>query len=709
MAVLVAGCKLPRLLAGAFLWLAAALATPALAVTGDMLYLTTDESSGAYVSIGTPIINNGWTAFQAEALAEGMTPIDERGKLSNATAALPITANTKLLVVVTFNGIINAARLAELTNAMQTRPDTAIVIFSDGCCQVASNLQKLTQVASGIRPTSWPAFALSATNYQPQYSAILNIYSLYASTFSDAGLSQINGEFYTPINNVLPDYALYTQTALTTAPPPTTPINNVVGLFIPQTASNNGQGACLFLTSDASEFGSGANFAGQHTVIAKAFTAAALDLNGACKQPVVGVPDLWVSLSMAELHGPSAGTPTPSAITLTVGNLHPPGVIASADGKVEVTLPTGLQLVPGTLPAGCTATTSVLLTCTLPGLDAGDSKDFPFEVIATAPVTNASILAEVSNVTGEINTANNTYALTDVSTPATTPDLYAHLTGVTELGVGIPSTVTLTVANSSDPEATDALDGQVEVILPADLQLSGNPTGCPGTVTLTATGFICKLNPLSRGASTPAISFEVVAPDPIMTETSITAVISQVTGETNLANNTAMLHDIVTPGPDLVVAVSGPDTLPVGTPSNMTLTVINLDEPGIFPSADGEVVDVVLPGNLTLVVSSLPTGCAATTAGFHCTLAAMNPGDSVTFPFQVIATAPMTDAPIQATVTWGLTKQADHRATKLISAATRAIATAVPALGDLTLALLALVLATAGIRYRRTEGTGKGS
>ncbi|MCL2310475.1 MAG: hypothetical protein FWC42_09455, partial [Proteobacteria bacterium] len=120
---------------------------PALAVTGDMLYLTTDESSGAYVSIGTPIINNGWTAFQAEASAEGMTPIDGRGKLSSATAALPITANTKLLVVVTFNGIINAARLAELTNAMQTRPDTAIVIFSDGCCQVASNLQKLTQVA----------------------------------------------------------------------------------------------------------------------------------------------------------------------------------------------------------------------------------------------------------------------------------------------------------------------------------------------------------------------------------------------------------------------------------------------------------------------------------------------------------------------------------------------------------------------------------
>ena len=694
MAVLVAGCKLPRLLAGAFLWLAAALATPALAVTGDMLYLTTDESSGAYVSIGTPIINNGWTAFQAEALAEGMTPIDERGKLSNATAALPITANTKLLVVVTFNGVINAARLAELTNAIQTRSDMAIVIFSDGCCQVASNLQKLTQVASGIRPTSWPAFALSATNYQPQYSAILNTYSLYASTFSDAGLSQIKGEFYTPINNVLPDYALYTQTALTTAPPPATPINNVVGLFIPQTASNNGQGACMFLTSDASEFGSGAVFAGQHTVIAKAFTAAALDLNGACKQPVVGVPDLWVSLSMSELHGPTPGTP--STITLTVGNLHPPGVIASTDGKVEVTLPAGLQL-SGTLPAGCTATTPVLLTCTLPALDAGDSKDFPFDVVATAAVTNASIVAEVSNVTGEINTANNTYALTGVSTPAVTPDLYAQLTtATTDLGVGVPATVTLTVANSNDPQVTASSDGQVEVILPSDLQLHGTPTGCPGAVTITATGFICKLSTLNRGASTPSISFAVVAPDPIMTETSITAVISQVTGETNLANNTAILHDIVTPGPDLVVAVSGPDTLPVGTPSNMKLTVTNLDEPGIFPSANGEVVDVVLPGNLTLVASSLPAGCTATAAGFHCTLAAMNPGDSVDFPFQVIATTPMTDAPIQATVTWGLNKLADHRATKLISAADApapASATPVPTLGEWALALLALTLA----------------
>jgi len=702
MAWLAAWRRLRRLLAGLLFLLAGA--TPMLAQAAEMLFLTTDESATANGrSIGTPIINNGWPAFRAEAMAAGLTPIDGRGKLSvsgtGPASALPITPDTRLLVVITFDGSINADRLNELTNAMRTRPDMAIVIFSDGCCQVATNLRKLTEAASSIRPVSWPAFVLSATNYTPQYTAPLNTASLYASTFADAGLTRINGEYYTPINNVLLDYALYTQTALPASPPAT--VNNVVGLFIPQTASNNGQGACLFLTSDASEFGSGANFAGQHLVLAKAFTDAALDLNGACKQPVVGAPDLWVSLSEPE--GPAVGKP--SSITLTVGNLDLPGVTASTNGKVDVTLPAGLNLVPGSLPAGCSATATGL-SCTLPALALGETKDFDFQIIAPAAVAHAAILAEVSGVTGEVNTANNTYRLEGISTPAGTPDLAAHLSGDTHLNVGAPSSVTLTVTNSNEAGVIASSDGQVEVTLPADLHLNGNP---PAGCTATATGFSCQLPGLAPGASKD-FQFEIIAPDPILADTSIEAVITHVTNEQNIANNTTVLHNITTLGsPDLQVTLSGTNALPVNTPSLMTLTVTNSDKPGVVTATGGR-VEVGLPAGLELVTGSLPAGCTATASGFTCDVPNLTPGQSTSFDFQVIARAAVIHDGITAEASWNVRGggRANSSATQLNVAIAQPPPTSVPTLAELALALLALavaVSAAARSKFQRIQSS----
>jgi hypothetical protein len=513
--------------------------------------------------------------------------------------------------------------------------------------------------------------------------------SLYASTFADAGLTKINGEYYTPFINVLPDYALYTQIALPSPPPAT--VNNVVGLFIPQTASNNGQGACLFLTSDASEFGSGASFAGQHLVLAKAFTEAALDLNGACKQPVVGAPDLWVSLS--EPDGPVIGTP--SAITLTVGNLDLPGVTASTDGKVDVTLPAGLNLVPSSLPAGCTATATGL-SCTLSALAPGETKDFGFQVIAPAAVTNASILAEVSGVTGEVNTANNTYTLGGISTPAGTPDLAPHLSGDTHLNVDAPSTVTLTVTNSHGAGIAASSDGQVEVILPADLHLSGSP---PAGCTATTSGFICHLPGLAPGASTD-FQFQIIAPDPILADTSIEAVITHVTNEQNTANNTTELHNIATLGsPDLLVTLSGANVLSVNTPSPMTLTVANSDKPGVVTATGGR-VDVTLPTGLELVAGSLPAACTATASGFTCQAPNLAPGQSVNFDFQVIATGPV-GGNITAEASWNVKGGTANSAVTPLDVST-AQPMSVPTLAELALALLVLAMAgSAAARLRR--------
>jgi hypothetical protein len=330
----------------------------------------------------------------------------------------------------------------ELINILKTRSDLAIVAFLDGCCSVAGNLQPFFNAMNAIRPSSWASMSLGSYDAST-YTAYLNTASLYASTFANAGLSQFNAGAYTPINSVPQDYALYTLSVLPASPPAT--VNNVIGFFMPQAASNNGQGACVFLTSDASAFDPGMT-ATQYSSIAKAFTSAALDPNGACKQPVSNVPDL--SARLTQVDGPIVGIP--SNMSLTVTNSGLPGVVASSDGTVAVTLPTGLALINP--PSGCTATatgtTTTGFTCPVAALQPGGDTTFNFQVLASAPLTNVAAVTTVSGVTGEVNTGDNTFTLSGISTTGGTPDLSVALTGLTDLAVRTPSTVTLTVSNS---------------------------------------------------------------------------------------------------------------------------------------------------------------------------------------------------------------------------------------------------------------------
>jgi hypothetical protein len=389
------------------------------------------------------------------------------------------------------------------------------------------------------------------TAFTQQYTASLNKASLYESTFATAGLTSLIGYYYTPINGVPLDYALYTQTALSPSPPLTV-VNTVVGLFIPQAASNDGDGACLFLTADASEFTNGSPYSSQYTAIAKAFTNAALDPNGACAQPVMDAPDLWVKLSDPE--GLTTGNPAP--ITLTVGNSEAPGVAASQDGQVDVTLPDNLALVPSSLPPGCGPPNShspagTSFSCPLSAMEPGDTVTFNFDILAANPIPEtsaATISALVSQVTGEINLHNNYAALNDIVTADGTPDLIAKLSmlpGQSLLRAGAPATVTLTISNSNEPGIDASSDGQVEVILPSDLHLSSAPpTGC----TATDTGFICQLDGLEPGDNLDFV-FQVVAPVALLSDTPITAQITNVTREINLSNNEDILYVTSPPPP----------------------------------------------------------------------------------------------------------------------------------------------------------------
>jgi len=142
--------------------------------------------------------------------------------------------------------------------------------------------------------------------------------------------------------------------------------------------------------------------------IAQTFYAAATAPNGACALPAAGVPDLTPKLS-----GPGSLPPGSSAsLTLTVSNVV--NQADSANGQVTVTLPTGMTVVPGSLPANCTpAAGNGSFTCTLGGITRNTSNTpINFQVTTTNTFTNQPLTAEVTGVTGEVNTANNKTTLT---------------------------------------------------------------------------------------------------------------------------------------------------------------------------------------------------------------------------------------------------------------------------------------------------------
>ncbi|MDR0479987.1 MAG: DUF1326 domain-containing protein [Burkholderiaceae bacterium] len=702
--------KPPRWLAMLLLALAAVLAAPAQAqTTGKMWFISTTEPS--YPTY----LTNAWTAFSNYAPKKNLTPVNDSGVLSGATP-LSVPAGTKLVVVEMVVNPVNTARLGELITLIKTRPDLAIVIFSDGCCVAQDNVNPLVAAFNTIRPASWTSpIATVIPLFSGSYSAPLNPTSLYASTFSNAGLNVLNGVAYTPLTSVPRDYALYTQTKLP-ASPPATVTQNIVGFFMPQAAVNGGQGACLFFVGDASPFDSG--YSSQLAPIAEAFTDAAINASGACAQPVAGAPDLWSQLS--EPDGLVTGVAAP--MTLTVGNSGAPGVVASTDGQVSMTLPTGLTLdsftppATGIVPGSCT-TTSTSFSCTLATLNPGDTIKFNFDVIAPVAIPQASavnLTATVSGVTNEVNQNNNNSTLKGIATSDGDPDLSISLALKNLLYTGVANTLTLTVSNSNLPGVTSSTPGTAHVTLPDGLGLDPNsdnpvPAGCTAD-DATNTSFTCQVPGLVNGGQ-QGFPFQVIAPAPILADD--LEVTAQVTipgaGEVDIANNTTALQGITTnDSPDVSATVSVPSTLPVGTPITMTLTVSNSSEPDVGVAPAGSIATVTLPAGLELASGSRPpTGCTAdaTNTVFTCTVnTILNPGDSVPFAFQVIAPAPTGKVQIETGVTWPSIGGVMATGEPILRDIYAAQSNPIPTLTELALALLALAVAASAATGLRRRG-----
>jgi len=501
--------------------LAALFAAPSFA-QDKVLFVSTNETITTFPTHAA----NARAAFQS--VAPAGTFVDRSGSLSGATSLTADLANAKILVLVSVVTAINSARWSEITHALESRPDLLVLAFIDGAPTYAASIQNLNTVLAEvniIKPASWAT--ITTTNVNGNVTAHLNTDSLYAATFIAAPLLSINGEAWGSMSPVPADYALYTYPAL--GSPPSATASGVYGFFLPQQASNNGQGACLFLVADSTQFSdTHPPQPAASTAIANAFYNAGTDPNGACGQVVANAPDLWPTLTL-----PSLPVNTASTVTLTVSNADQ---AASADGHVDVGWPAGSGLDMVSPPASCSnasSATSIGFSCPLSAIAASGSASFTFQVIAPSPVTDVTITAEVLDVTDEINTANNKDEL-NVSAPGY-PDLTSQITGPSSLSVGGVGAYTVTITNQGN---LDSSDGTVTINLPADIAL--NPASLPAHCTVASATITCTLGAIAQGGGTATIHFTARATRVFSTEL-IDVNVTVVTGEQVTSNNDSHL------------------------------------------------------------------------------------------------------------------------------------------------------------------------
>ena len=572
------------------------------------------------VTSGAGFINNAYNAFSAAAGASNM--VDGRGVLGSATPDASLLNGPKVVVIATTYAQINPAWVPVLRDAMLHRPDLTFVMFNDGCCQTQTNLAPFVSIIN--EGTGWN---LGRSAYQNTLiSSPLNTNSLYAGSFT--GLNPMLGGFYELITNVPSDNALYLANGVTT-PPATDTRTSAYAFFVPQRRFNNGQGACMFMTSDVSPF----NFSAQFSAIAQSFMHAANDPAGACKQ-ATREPDLVIALT-----GPaSPPVGQPATYTATVTNQ---GASPSAAGSATIHIPAGMTVDTATLPAGCTAAGQTV-TCSVSALAAGANQAFAINVTPTQ-LASAPMTAAVGAVAGEANTANNATSLPVNSTGA--PDLVSSVVPPATLAVGTPAVFTLTVTNQGNLPSSD---GSVTLTIPAGL--TADSAALPAGCTLAGQVITCQAGALAPGA---AQSWPIALTPTAAGSVTLTTNVAGVTGETNTGNNAGTVVVNPTGAPDLVSSVAAPATLTVGTPATFTLRVMNQ---GNLPSSDGSVT-LTIPAGLTADPAALPAGCTLAGQVITCQAGALAPGAAQSWP---IVLTPTTAGPIAlATNVTGVTGEAN--------------------------------------------------
>jgi hypothetical protein len=538
---------------------------------------------------------------------------------------------------------IDDTNWAVLQNAVANRWANSIVFFVDGCCE-GQNSGNARRMVATLNAGAQASFTLGATvNGFQAFS--LNTNSPYASSF--AALNPLQGGYYTYINNVPANNALYVPGG---ALPPTgsAPWDNVYGLLIPTAQSNAGRGACVFAVVDISLFDA-APWAANQGKIAPAFLSAATSETGAC-----GLPKVSKSFDRADVYlggsdnntlltiTLSNGTPNPITNVNLTDNLPAPLVVAAGavgntctEGNLIAAVDSSVISNNGfTIPSGgCTITVPVQW----PNTDAGRQA-----CISTPSVTNTITPGtDFVSPTGQVNTPATASLACHAAQLAISKQVVwpANVTPVDLTGSSFPVSV---VCTGSDGVVAPAINTSITLDTATTGSVSITPVIASGSCVMTeGTRPTPPANHLWVEDPAPSVSVAMAAPP--------AANSAQLVNTLARANTDITISKTVAGGPAAGISGSFSFTANCGADGSFTTAV------GLSGSNAGAIAITNVPQGASCTVSEAPTMPDApagytwsTSLPAPVTLVTAANGNTASFVNTLVRTAPAVPAAVPA-------------------------------------------------------------
>ncbi|WP_182343923.1 DUF5979 domain-containing protein [Comamonas koreensis] len=538
---------------------------------------------------------------------------------------------------------IDDTNWAVLQNAVANRWANSIVFFVDGCCE-GQNSGNARRMVATLNAGAQASFTLGATvNGFQAFS--LNTNSPYASSF--AALNPLQGGYYTYINNVPANNALYVPGG---ALPPTgsAPWDNVYGLLIPTAQSNAGRGACVFAVVDISLFDA-APWAANQGKIAPAFLSAATSETGAC-----GLPKVSKSFDRADVYlggsdnntlltiTLSNGTPNPITNVNLTDNLPAPLVVAAGAvgntctaGNLSAAVDSSVISNNGfTIPSGgCTITVPVQW----PNTDAGRQA-----CISTPSVTNTITPGtDFVSPTGQVNTPATATLACHAAQLAISKQVVwpANVTPVDLTGSSFPVSV---VCTGSDGVVAPAINTSITLDTATTGSVSITPVIASGSCVVTeGTRPTPPANHLWEEDPAPSVSVTMAAPP--------AANSAQLVNTLARANTDITISKTVAGGPAAGISGSFSFSANCGADGSFTTAV------SLSGSNAGAIAITNVPQGASCTVSEAPTMPEApagytwsTSLPAPVTLVTAANGNTASFVNTLVRTAPAVPAAVPA-------------------------------------------------------------
>jgi len=515
----------------------------------------------------------------------------------------------------------------------------------------------------------------------------------YTITVANAGPDTATNVF---LADVLPPGTTFVSLSHDSGTAPTFCATPTVGLNGPVTCNfatlTSGASSQFTLTIDS---GSAPSIDNTATVTTESFDTNLANNESIASTTVTQSADLSITKS-----GPAivtSGADVTYAVTVTNA-----GPSDATSVSVSDTPPAGLTFLSAIQTSGPSfnCTTGATINCTIALFPAGSTATFDFAAhVASSTLAGAiANTATINSPTNDPNSDDN--SSTTTATAAATADVSVTKTGPAAVAPGTDITYTVTVANAGP---SDAATVQLTDTVPTGTTfVSANQTSGPVFLCVSpavgATGTItCTIASLAAGASATFDFTMHVEPASTGTITN-TANVTSPTTDPAPGNGTAASPALVSPATTDLSITKTANGARFSANANVTYTITATNN-GPAVGTNVVVTDTIPAG--TAFVSATPSqgSCSGTTT-VTCNLGVLLPSTSATIA--LVLTMPATLGPIDNTATV-TSDNADSDPSNNSATSSVAVASEIPSLSPLALALLALMLAVVGLFVTRMQ------